>query len=345
MAVHDAYARVTPYELLFPSPDFPDARFPAVEAEAAAAGIDLDNPAAFATLGGVHGILQALRPEGEPAPTAQPQEAAAATGAHADVLYFAYQIWRLGRGREEVGDAPGGGARDGGRAPESGGLDVRRHGRDGGPDTQGHGRDGGPDAQVHRRGREPDAHGRGRDRVPDDMPDCTLVLLTRRALRDLLASPPVAAGWEAALRGRAGYLQLPQRLAWAEAPIFSAPESVDGFFWAATQAGVFHAAAVAGMRRDRPGYGVVPVPPQQLASLSGWTDGPARDGGAEFATDLPGAEMDGLVGIRTPAEVMKLLALALHRLTQDGGAAGPPSARGSGDSAQPVPSRLPFFVL
>lgn len=296
MAVHDAYARVTPYELLFPSPDFPDARFPAVEAEAAAAGIDLDNPAAFATLGGVHGILQALRPEGEPAPSAQPQEAAAATGAHADVLYFAYQIWRMGRRREEVGDAP-------------------------------------------------DAHGRGRDRGPDDMPDCTLVLLTRRALRDLLASPPAAAGWEAALGGRAGYVQLPQRLAWAEAPIFSAPESVDGFFWAATQAGVFRAAAVAGMRRDRPGYGVVPVPPQQLASLSGWTDGPARDGGAEFATDLPGAEMDGLVGIRTPAEVMKLLALALHRLTQDGGAATPPPAREPGDSAQPVPSRLPFFVL
>lgn len=296
MAVHDAYARVTPYELLFPSPDFPDARFPAVEAEAAAAGIDLDNPAAFATLGGVHGILQALRPEGEPAPSAQPQEAAAATGAHADVLYFAYQIWRMGRRREEVGDAP-------------------------------------------------DAHGHGRDCVPDDMPDCTLVLLTRRALRDLLASPPVAAGWEAALGGKAGYVQLPQRLAWVEAPVFSAPESVDGFFWAATQAGVFRAAAVAGMRRDRPGYGVVPVPSQALASLSGWTDGSARDGGAEFATDLPGAEMDGLVGIRTPAEVMKLLALALHRLTQDGGAAGPPSARGSGDSAQPVPSRLPFFVL
>ena len=329
MAVHDAYARVTPYELLFPSPDFPDARFPAVEAEAVAAGIDLDNPAAFATLGGVHGILQALRPEGEPAPGAQPQEAAAATGAHADVLYFAYQIWRLGRRREEAGGTPGEGSRDGGgptarteadkdlpfeesRAPEPGGPDARRHERDCGP---------------------------------DGMPDCPLVLLTRRALRDLLASPPVAAGWEAALRGKAGYVQLPQRLAWAEAPVFSAPESVDGFFWAATQAGVFHAAAVAGMRRDRPGYDVVPVPSQELASLSGWTDGPARDGGADFATDLPGAEMDGLVGIRTPAEVMKLLALALHRLTRDGGAATPPPAREPGDSAQPVPSRLPFFVL
>ena len=314
MAVHDAYARLTPYELLFPSPDFPDARFPAVEAEAAAGGIDLGNPAAFATLGGVHGMLQALRPEDEPAPAAAPQESAGATAAHADLLYFAYRIWRLGRRPEEAGDDAGGGSRDDVPEPAPG---ARRPPR----------RDGEPGAE------------------PDDVPDRSLVLLTRRALQALLAGPPVEAGWEAALRGRAGYVQLPQRLVWAEAPVFSAPESVDGFFWAATREGAFRAAAVAGLRRDRPGYGVVPVPPQELASLSGWTDGPAREGGGEFSTDLPGAEMDGLLGIRTPAEVFKLLALALHRLAQDGGAAGPPPPRGREASAQPAPSRLRYFVL
>lgn len=279
MAVHDAYARVTPYELLFPAPDFADQRFPAVESEAAVRGTDLTNPAAFATCGAVQGILADLRPEDEtPTPGAEPAQASA----HAHLLYFAFQLWRTERAAE----------------------------------------------------------------VPDGLAEPTrpaVALLSRTTLRALPAADPLTPGWEAELEGRAGYLQLPQHMVWAEEPGAERPESVDGFFWSATGRDAFHAAAVTGMRPGRPGYGFVPVPPQPLDSLSAWTASPAREDGPDFATDLPGAEIDGLLGIRTPAEVFKLLAFALERWAQRGPETEPdPEASPSGPTA---PSQLPYVVL
>ncbi len=50
MPLHDAYARLTPYERLLPSPEFPARRFAAIEAEAERRGVRLDDPAAFALL-------------------------------------------------------------------------------------------------------------------------------------------------------------------------------------------------------------------------------------------------------------------------------------------------------
>jgi hypothetical protein len=50
MPFHDAYARLTPYERILPSTDFPARRFPAIEAEAQRRGVRLDDPAAFALL-------------------------------------------------------------------------------------------------------------------------------------------------------------------------------------------------------------------------------------------------------------------------------------------------------
>lgn len=279
MAVHDAYARVTPYELLFPAPDFPDQRFPAVESEAVARGTDLTNPAAFATCGAVQGILADLRPEDDG--PALGEEPAQASG-HAHILYFAFQLWRT---RPVV------------------------------------------------------------------------ALLSRATLRSLPAAEPLAPGWEADLEGRAGYLQLPQHMVWAEEPGAERPESVDGFFWSATGRDAFHVAAVTGMRPGRAGYGFVPVPPQPLVSLSGWTASPAREDGPEFAANLPGGEIDGLLGIRTPAEVFKLLAFALEafvleRWARHGAASataanleaspdGPPAQPG----AFPKPTQLPYVVL
>lgn len=279
MAVHDAYARVTPYELLFPAADFADQRFPAVESEAAVRGTDLTNPAAFATCGAVQGILADLRPEDEtPTPGAEPAQASA----HAHLLYFAFQLWRTERAAE----------------------------------------------------------------VPDGLAEPTrpaVALISRTTLRALPTADPLTPGWEAELEGRAGYLQLPQHMVWAEEPGAERPESVDGFFWSATGRDAFHAAAVTGMRPGRPGYGFVPVPPQPLDSLSAWTASPAREDGPDFATDLPGAEIDGLLGIRTPAEVFKLLAFALDRWAQRGPATEPdPEALPSGPTA---PSQLPYVVL
>ncbi len=276
MPIHDAYARLTPYELLLPDPGFADDRFPAIGAEADQLGVDAGNPAAFVMLGAVQGVLADLREE-----EADP----ASAHDHAGVLYFAYQMWR----------------------------------------TQG-----------------------------------TVVLVRVGTLRSLLHTPQAAPGrrgdggdaradhrWLADLRGRAGYFQLPQHLVWLEegdadgsAP---PPESVDGVFWFADGGGVLHLTMIAGMREDRPGYVAVAVPPQPVQSLPEWATGPAREGDADFSTSLPGAELDGLVGIRTPAEVFKLVALLLARAARVRPQPCPPHP--AAPAPPPRPSALPFAAL
>lgn len=239
MAIHDAYARLTPYELLFPEPEFPDRRFPAIGDEAVERGVDAANPAAFVMLGAVQGMLGDLREEG-----ADP----GAAHDHGGVLYFAYQMWRMGAG---------------------------------------------------------------------------VVLAHQKTVRALLGESADVVNerdkslWEKEIGGRAGYIQLPQHLVWFEGTRNTAPESVDGVFWHGDHLGTIHLALVAGMRNDRPGYLFVPVPPQPLGSLPGWASGPAREGGRDFETSLPGADLDQLLGIRTPAEVFKLAALLLGRLARE----------------------------
>ena len=314
MAIHDAYARLTPYELLLPDPDFPDRHFPGIGEEAEERGIDPGNPAAFVMLGAVQGALAELRTE-ETAPEAAHD--------HGTVLYFAYHMWQMGGG---------------------------------------------------------------------------VTLVRTATLRELLAtasrapSPAGDDGWTAAFRERTGYVQLPQHLVWIEegdgggpgrdpapeppgerrsppepapppedpGPAPSHPESVDGFFWCSDRGGALYLALITGMRPDRPGYGIVPVPPLPMAVLPEWATGPAREGGADFATSLPGAELDGLLGIRTPAEVFKLAALVLHRIARTGPKASPHGAApastppGTGQPHDPAarprdpaprPSALPSATL
>ena len=264
MAIHDAYARLTPYELLLPDAGFPDRCFPAIEAEARERGTDLGNPAAFVMLGAVQGALEEVRSE-----DAGPES----VHEHGCVLYFAYHMRRA---------------------------------------------------------------------------DTPVALVRTETVRGLLAGVAAAPatrtsddeGWADALRDSAGYVQLPQHLVWIEEG--EAPESVDGFFWAADGGFVLQLALVTGMRSDRPGYGVVPVPPQPLDSLPGWAAGPAREGGGDFTTSLPGAELDDLLGIRTPAEVFKLAALMLGRLHS----ARAPRVDVPLEVVQgPPPSALPYVTL
>ena len=89
MAIHDAYARFTPYELLLPDADFPDRHFPAIGAEAEERGVDTGNPAAFVMLGTVQGALAELREEDAGAESAHD---------HGGILFFAYHMWRRGGG-------------------------------------------------------------------------------------------------------------------------------------------------------------------------------------------------------------------------------------------------------
>ncbi|MDE2870257.1 MAG: hypothetical protein OXQ94_01010 [Gemmatimonadota bacterium] len=265
MAIHDAYARFTPYELLLPDGEFPERHFPGIGAEARQRGIDTDNPAAFVMLGAVQGALAELREEGAGPGTEHD---------HGGVLFFAYHMWRT---------------------------------------------------------------------------DGEVVLARQETLRGLLAGGAGVAGaggeslWVEDLKDRAGYFQLPQHMVWIEEARSGPPESMDGFFWIGDGTGVLHLALVAGMRGDRPGYAVVPVPPQPLDALPGWAAGPAREEGRDFETSLPGAELDGLLGIRTPAETFKLAALLFARMA--GGRPGlcpPPESASPG---QPRPSALPFATL
>ena len=265
MAIHDAYARLTPYELLLPDAEYPDRRFPGIGAEAEERGMDVGNPAAFVMLGAVQGALAELREED------------AGTGAvhdHGAVLFFAYHMWRSGG---------------------------------------------------------------------------EVVLARRETLRGLLGggagSAQGRAGptWPEGLRGRAGYVQLPRHLVWLEDLRRGPPESVDGFFWVGDDTGVMHLALVAGMRGDRPGYAVVPVPPQPLDALPGWVSGPVREDGADFESALPGAELDDLLGIRTPAEVFRLAALVFGRMVRERPVVCAP--RQTDSTTGPRPSTLPSAVL
>ncbi|MDH3270467.1 MAG: hypothetical protein OEN56_04000 [Gemmatimonadota bacterium] len=105
----------------------------------------------------------------------------------------------------------------------------------------------------------------------------------------------------------AGYLQLPQHLFWTAAA-GDAPESIDGIFWCASRARVLHTLVVTGVRPDRPGLGIVPLPAAPIEDASTWLELDAREEGGDFSTDLPGSDIDGLYGVETPGEVFMLLA-------------------------------------
>ncbi len=269
MAIHEAYARITPYELLQPDDTWAERHFPGVGDEARQRGTDLWNPAAFALVGAVAGALSEIRPDD-------------VEGGHDHglLVYFAYHIWSTS-----------------GDLVLTTAETVRQAIR-------------GPSVPAGESTAEPlQAHG-----VPT--PDA-----------DGATGAPQPETWSV-LSGRAGYVQLPQHLVWLEGEEGEAPESVDGFLWAGTPREVLHLAFAAGIRGDRPGFLVVPVPPQPFSEMSAWLGGPARQDGEAFATGLPGAELDGLLGLRTPAEALRLAASLLALRDR---ATGVPPLRPEGD--------------
>lgn len=108
----------------------------------------------------------------------------------------------------------------------------------------------------------------------------------------------------------AGYLQLPRHLFWSRPdPEGEAPaEPVDGFFWSTTPEGRLWTLVVLGIRGDRPGLSVFPLPDVPLADASEWLRVRVRDEGDDFETTLPGGEIDRLYSVETAGEVLKLLA-------------------------------------
>lgn len=138
-------------------------------------------------------------------------------------------------------------------------------------------------------------------------------LLTVHAVRYLL-DPGTTLSWEGALPAAAGYAQLPQHLVWIRGGDEGPPESLDGFFWAGTRDGRLLLLMAMGMRSDRPGLSVVPIEGLPLADAPAWTEGTMRPGGRDFASDMPGAELEGLYEVRSAGEAVKMAARALHHL-------------------------------
>lgn len=139
----------------------------------------------------------------------------------------------------------------------------------------------------------------------------------------------------------AGYLQLPQHLVWTQAGSSGrgTPESVDGVFWTVTSSGMLNALSVTGLLPDRPGFGALPLPAAPLSDAPGWLHAEVRASGDDFASRLPGGEIDALYSVETAGEVLKLLArfFALARNDPGGFEAREPEPSGA-----PRPSTLPY---
>ena len=140
--------------------------------------------------------------------------------------------------------------------------------------------------------------------------------------------------------GPAGYVQLPRNLFWAQPGGAAPPEPVDGFFWTVSVADVLHVLLVTGMWDGRPGLSVVPVAEAPLADAGTWLDAIVREDGPDFATTLPGGELQGLYSFTAAGEILKLAARLFAHLAGTPGAALP-GERGP-DGASPAPSSLSY---
>src|SRR5512145_2696074 len=87
MALHDAYARVTPYALSFPDLEWCRTRFAEIREEATARGVDTGESGGFVMLASVGRLLRELRPE---------DEAAERIHSHGLLLYHAFHFWEAG---------------------------------------------------------------------------------------------------------------------------------------------------------------------------------------------------------------------------------------------------------
>lgn len=171
-----------------------------------------------------------------------------------------------------------------------------------------------------------------------------LFLLREGAARRVLGEDPAAPGWSVPSEPAAGYVQFPQHLVWIRQGEGERPESVDGFFWAPSSGDTLSLLYVSGVIRDRPGFSVVPLPALPRGEVGRWADVRVRDEGEDFATTLPGGEMEGLRSLETGGEAVKLAARILRALegTDSASRRSPKEPSGPG---QPVPSMLEWREL
>jgi hypothetical protein len=129
-----------------------------------------------------------------------------------------------------------------------------------------------------------------------------------------------------------------------------APESLDGVFWASPDGENLSLLIVMGIRKDRPGLAVVPLPTLPLLAASPWASLEVREEGADFESSLPGAELEGLYTVASGAEALKLLMRIFWYLDLFPGCVEEreaPGGVGEGEgppdpSTGPTPSALPY---
>lgn len=144
----------------------------------------------------------------------------------------------------------------------------------------------------------------------------------------------------------AGYAQFPRNLFWMQSSPQSTPEAVDGFFWSLAADGLLHLLLAAGVRDDRPGLAVVPVPEAPWADAATWLDAPIRPEGEDFATTLPGGELEALYSFVAAGEVLKLTARLFARIQANPGAATEVAAPEPMPApAEPTPSTLSYLRI
>lgn len=126
-------------------------------------------------------------------------------------------------------------------------------------------------------------------------------------VRYLVEGGPGSGGWSASSPGPAGYCQLPQHLVWVSGGEDSPPESIDGFFWSLPDGKSLALLIVMGIRKDRPGLSVVPLPALPLSAAGEWAVLNVREEGDDFHCSLPGADLEGLYAVEAGAEAVKLI--------------------------------------
>jgi hypothetical protein len=267
MAVHDAYARLTPYELAFPGRDEAASHFEAIQEEAGRRGLDLGDPTAFAMTEAVGNVLGEIRESADDPLVVQQ---------YRELLFHSIHFFLEG---EKVYLLE---------------VTAARH-------------------------------------------------LVKREL-DLLT-------WVPEELPRAGYLQLPRNLFWARPLEDAPPEALDGLFWTAPGNGMISTLVVTGMRDDRPGFSAIPLSPLPVAGMVEWGAASVREGAEDFASTLPGGELERLYSVETHGEVLKLLARVLwylerhpDRITPESSIVGEESGsgKGAGRSAAPRGTALPY---
>jgi hypothetical protein len=138
-----------------------------------------------------------------------------------------------------------------------------------------------------------------------------LVLLAEtEVVRRLVEEEAEEGDWSGALPGDAGYLQLPRHLVWAHPDPEGPAEDLDGILWARSADDTLSLMPAFGIRTDRPGLSIVPLPTVSLADAADWPGARARVEGTDFETTLPGGELDRLYSVVTAGEVLKLVSRA-----------------------------------